>query len=80
MPSIEEHTNQAVDEHGAARHVSFDLKSACASPAKKSSEDEQPLSFASFYYSLKVTKGKDEREDVQKKTFAKWINFQLAKV
>ena len=23
---------------------------------------------------------KDEREDVQKKTFAKWINLQLAKV
>uniref|UniRef100_A0A2C9LAL6 Calponin-homology (CH) domain-containing protein n=1 Tax=Biomphalaria glabrata TaxID=6526 RepID=A0A2C9LAL6_BIOGL len=28
---------------------------------------------------IKFKKGKDEREDVQKKTFTKWINSQLSK-
>jgi hypothetical protein len=48
--------------------------------SRKRPEEDIPLSFASFYYNLKVSKGKDEREDVQKKTFAKWINFQLSKI
>ncbi|RUS74972.1 hypothetical protein EGW08_017260 [Elysia chlorotica] len=28
---------------------------------------------------IKYKKGKDEREDIQKKTFTKWINSQLSK-
>ncbi|GFN77854.1 dystrophin, partial [Plakobranchus ocellatus] len=28
---------------------------------------------------IKFKKGKDEREDIQKKTFTKWINSQLSK-
>ncbi len=84
MPSIESPDYENSDsplriseDKNDRKHVTFKENEACNS---KKNEDEMPLSFASFYYSLKVSKGKDEREDVQKKTFAKWINFQLAKV
>jgi hypothetical protein len=89
MPSVEaggDLANSSVlkiteDTKNDKRHVTFSVKDNLSSnSSKKSSEDELPLSFASFYYSLKVSKGKDEREDVQKKTFAKWINLKLAKV
>ena len=112
MPTVESlGTNYNSDTKERSRSRSNDkvIDNNDSSNKKKRNDEELPLSFASFYYSLKVLKGKgmnkmtilinifflfnnfksnnkyqkikiDEREDVQKKTFAKWINSQLIKV